>query len=108
MRTGVASGKKRASSATVLVFAVRDGAVACCAIRTLVIPTELPVLEGEGEAKWRNLLCIRPLISAVGLPLFPVRKSFGEPESAVMQGTGASPRPPCRTEGLALRRYIFQ
>ena len=45
---------------------------------------------------------------AVGLPLFPVRKSVGEPEHAVMRGTGASPRPPCGTEGLALRRYSFQ
>src|SRR5271170_5652504 len=36
MRTGVASGKKRASSATVLVCAVRDGAVPCCPIRGLV------------------------------------------------------------------------
>jgi hypothetical protein len=36
------------------------------------------------------------------LPLFPVRKSFGEPEHAVMPERGARPRPQCGTEGLAL------
>ena len=46
--------------------------------------------------------------SAVGLPLFPVRKSIGEPESAVMASNDARPLPQCRTEGLALRRSFFQ
>jgi hypothetical protein len=52
-----------------------------------------------------NLLTLK---SAVGLPLFPVRKSFGEPEHAVMQEAGARPQPSLRTEGLVLRDYIFQ
>lgn len=46
--------------------------------------------------------------SAVGLPLFPVRKSIGEPESAVMLEKDARPVPQCKTEGLALRRSFFQ
>jgi hypothetical protein len=37
-------------------------------------------------------------------PLFPVRKSFGEPEHAVTAERDARPGPQCGTEGLALRR----
>ena len=48
------------------------------------------------------------LNSAVGLPLFPVRMSVGEPEHAVMLERDARPRPQCGTEGLALRSYVFQ
>ena len=48
------------------------------------------------------------LKSAVGLPLFPVRKSFGEPERAVMQDAEARTQPSFRTEGLVLRGYILQ
>src|SRR5579872_4261621 len=68
MRTGVASGKKRASPATVLAFcAARPVAVACCAKR---MRNPLPRL-------------VLPDQNAVGLPLFPVRKSCGEPRAAV-------------------------
>jgi len=41
-------------------------------------------------------------------PLFPVRKSIGEPEAAVIQEGEARPGPQCGTEGLVPRRYIFQ
>jgi hypothetical protein len=44
----------------------------------------------------------------VGLPLFPVRKSFGEPKHAVMRRDRARPRPWGKTEGLDLQAYIFQ
>ena len=66
----MASGKKRASPATVLAFcAARPVAVACCAKR---MRNPLPRL-------------VLPDQNAVGLPLFPVRKSCGEPESAVQK-----------------------
>jgi hypothetical protein len=79
-----------------------------------VVPIEA-LLPQPGGRKWQRwnlparLRSEHPCEqSAVGLPLFPVRKSFGEPEHAVMPKTGARPGPQQGTEGLALRRYIFQ
>jgi hypothetical protein len=82
----VASGKNRASSPTGLVCA-RAGAIAEYAKLTEVLSS---------------------LLMRLRLPLFPVRKSFGEPESAVMAEREARPRPSCGTEGVALERYMFQ
>jgi hypothetical protein len=61
IRTGVASGKKRAKSATMLAFLTRAFADPSC-------PKDYA-----------------PVQLRVGLPLFPVRKSVGEPKHAVMQ-----------------------
>jgi len=61
---------------------------------------ELRLPEGGGIEEAAGFL---PGKNAVGLPLFPVRKSVGEPERAVTAERDARPGPQCRTEGLALR-----
>jgi len=98
MRTGVASGKKRAKSATLLFCPERDGPVPCCAKRCSPFLLPNPVRCAQESVVRRRTR----LKSAVGLPLFPVRKSCGKPESAVMRREDARPGPQCGTEGLAL------
>ena len=120
IRTGVASGKNRANSATVLVCTVRAFAVPICPKATTLSPRLVQNRVGTAApstSSGQALGCqpgeaqrLHPpnLIMRVGLPLFPVRKSLGEPEHAVMSDREARPRPQCGTEGLALRRYSFQ
>jgi hypothetical protein len=61
------------------------------------------VSHSAGKGKRSGGTCYFLPTSAVGLPLFPVRKSVGEPEHAVTQETEARPGPQCGTEGLVLR-----
>ena len=85
MRTGVASGKKRASSATVVVCAVRDGLWLVAPSDDDPFPDKKTLCHSEpGEGPMRNLLflsCYPKPINAVGLPFFPVRKSMGSQNS---------------------------
>src|SRR5579872_1007139 len=101
MRTGVASGKKRAKSAAGLVLPARARAIPCCGT---IIPFSTRLKRGgDSRLLWRSA-DVACEAMRVGLPLFPVRKSLGEPEHAVMAGRGARPLPLGGTEGVALRR----
>jgi len=84
MRMAVASGKKRASPATGLVFCeLRAVAVACCAKRMRILLSETRQL--SDSLNWSSAAR-----NAVGLPLVLVWKSFGEPDIRGSMRMGAT------------------
>jgi hypothetical protein len=75
-----------------------------------VVPTGASPSPGGRDSKWKNLFLAASSTGTkmrVGLPLFPVRKSIGEPESAVMHNAEARPRPQVRNGRISTQALAF-